>query len=430
MSILQYSRTKLHLALCGALCSVAIAAPLIASAAPAPQAAKGPAPAKAEVMHWWTSSSESAAVKTIAEAYRKAGGTWVDTAIAGADQARAIAINRIVGGNAPTAAQFNTTKQFLDLVEQGMLNNMDDVAAAEGWDKVLPETVLNVIRIKGHYYAVPVNLHMQTWFWYSKAAFKKAGIVKEPASVDELFAALDKLKAAGIIPLAHGGQAWQETIVFQAMLANVGGKDLYLKVIRDRDAKAINSDAFKNVLLAFKRMQSYIDAGSPGRNWNDATALLISGKGGVQIMGDWVKGEFAAAKQVAGKDFGCIAGFSSNTPYLIQGDAFVFPKTNAEPVVKAQKLLAKTLMTPSVQLDFNKLKGSIPIRSDVDTSSMDVCAQAGMAIMKDKSRQMGISEVYLTPDQNGALQDILTAYWNTKMPVEKVQKSIVNALKE
>ncbi len=430
MSRLPYSVNKLNLALQAAIMSAIITMPLVASAAAAPQAAKTGAPAKAEIMHWWTSSSESAAVKTIAEAYRKAGGTWVDTAIAGADQARAIAINRIVGGNAPTAAQFNTTKQFLDLVDQGMLNNMDDVAAAEGWDKVLPETVLNVIRIKGHYYAVPVNLHMQTWFWYSKAAFKKAGIAKEPASVDELFAALDKLKAAGIIPLAHGGQAWQETIVFQAMLANVGGKDLYLKVIRDRDAKAINSDAFKNVLLAFKRMQSYIDAGSPGRNWNDATALLISGKGGVQIMGDWVKGEFAAAKQVAGKDFGCIAGFSANTPYLIQGDAFVFPKTNAEPVVKAQKLLAKTLMTPSVQLEFNKLKGSIPIRSDVDTSSMDICAQAGMAIMKDKSRQMGISEVYLTPDQNGALQDILTAYWNTKMPVEKVQKSIVNALKD
>ena len=110
------------------------------------------------MLHWWTSSSESAAVKTIAEAYRKAGGTWVDTAIAGADQARAVAINRIVGGNAPVAAQFNTTKQFQDLVEQNMLNNMDDVAAAEGWDKLLPETVLNVIRIKGHYYAVPVNL--------------------------------------------------------------------------------------------------------------------------------------------------------------------------------------------------------------------------------------------------------------------------------
>lgn len=407
---------------------------VFAAGTPVPAANQAPAKsgplAKAEVLHWWTSSSESAAVKTIAEAYRKAGGTWVDTAIAGADQARAVAINRIVGGNAPVAAQFNTTKQFQDLVEQNMLNNMDDVAAAEGWDKLLPETVLNVIRIKGHYYAVPINLHMQTWFWYSKAAFKKAGIAKEPSTIDEMFAALDKLKAAGLVGLAHGGQAWQETIVFQAMLANVGGKDLYLKVIRDRDAKAINSDAFKNVLLAFKRMQSYIDAGSPGRNWNDATAMLISGKAGFQIMGDWVKGEFAAAKQSPGKDFGCIAGFNPTAPYLIQGDAFVFPKTTVEPVVRAQKLLAKTLMTPSVQVEFNKLKGSIPIRSDVDTSSMDLCAQSGMAIMKDKSRVLGISEVYLTPDQNGALQDILTAYWNTKMPVEKVQKSIVNALKD
>src|SRR5574343_955720 len=224
---------------------------------------------KAEVMHWWTSSSESAAVRKFADAYRAAGGVWVDTAIAGADQAKAVAINRIVGGNPPTAAQFNTTKQFRDLIDQGSLNNVDDVALRDKWDQLLPGPMLDVIKVKGHYYALPVNIHMSTWIWYSKAAFKKAGIAKEPATPDELFAALDKLKAAGLVGLAHGGQAWQETIVFQAMLANVGGKDLYLKVIRDRDAKAINSDAFKNVLLAFKRMQSYIDAGSPGRNWND-----------------------------------------------------------------------------------------------------------------------------------------------------------------
>jgi glucose/mannose transport system substrate-binding protein len=413
------------------LCMASLmASPIIFPQCAWAQTAKPAAGEKAEVIHWWTSSSESAAVKIIAENYRKAGGNWLDSAIAGADQARAVAINRIVGNNAPTAAQFNTTKQFLDLVEQGMLNNVDDVAKSEGWEKLLPETVLNVIRIDGHYYAVPVNVHMQTWFWYSKAAFKKAGIAKEPSSVDEMFAALDKLKAAGLIPLAHGGQAWQETIVFQAMLTNVGGKELYLSVIRDRDQKAINSEAFKKVLLAFKRMQSYIDPGSPGRNWNDATAFLISGKAGMQIMGDWVKGEFAAAKQMAGKDFGCIAGLTPNSPYLIQGDAFVFPRTTNPSTVKAQKLLAKVLLNPSTQLDFNKLKGSIPIRSDIDPTSMDICAQAGMAIMKDKSRQVGTSEVFLTPDQNGALQDILTAFWNTKMPVDRAQKSIAKALKD
>ncbi|WP_348695870.1 ABC transporter substrate-binding protein [Duganella fentianensis] len=383
---------------------------------------------KAEVMHWWTSSSESAAVRKFADAYRAAGGVWVDTAIAGADQAKAVAINRIVGGNPPTAAQFNTTKQFRDLIDQGSLNNVDDVALRDKWDQLLPGPMLDVIKVKGHYYALPVNIHMSTWIWYSKAAFKKAGITKEPATPDELFAALDKLKAAGLIGLAHGGQAWQENILFQAMLANVGGRELYLQVLRDRNPKALNSEAFKQVLVAFKRLQSYVDAGSPNRNWNDATAMLISGKAGVQIMGDWAKGEFSAARQSAGKDFGCIPGLGPQAPYLIQGDAFVFPKTSNADAVKAQKLLATTLLAPAAQLEFSKLKGSLPVRSDVDVSSMDACAQAGMAAMKDKARQVGMIEVYITPDQNGALQDVLTAFWNTRMPVEKAQKSIAAAL--
>jgi len=384
---------------------------------------------RAEVIHWWTSGGESAAVKTLADAYRAQGGQWVDMAVALGEQARAVAINRIVGGNPPTAAQFNTSKQFLDIVDQGLLNNLDDVAARDGWDKFLPETVLNVIKVKGHYYAVPVNIHMPAWIWYSKAAFKKAGIAAEPKTMDELFAALDKLKAAGLVPLAHGCQPWQDNTVFTAVLTNVGGRELYLKVLRDRDRNAIQSDAFKNVLLTFKRLQGYVDKGSPGRNWNDATAMLITGKAGVQIMGDWAKGEFSLAGQVAGKDYGCIAGFGANAPYIIQGDVLVFPKTDKPDALKAQKLLASVVTTPAAQVAFNSKKGSIPIRTDVDASKMDVCAQQGITIMKDKARHLGNGEIYLTPDQNGALADILTAYWNRNMPVEKVQKDIASALK-
>ncbi|MCH8617957.1 ABC transporter substrate-binding protein [Undibacterium sp. TS12] len=384
---------------------------------------------KAEVLHWWTSGGESAAVAKFAGAYRAAGGIWTDTAIAGGDQARSVAINRMVGGNPPTAAQFNVSRQFQDIVDQGMLSNVDEVASKENWDKILPEPIRDSIRIKGHYYAVPVNIHMPAWIWYSKSAFKKAGIDKEPATPDEMFAALDKLKAAGLIPLAHGGQPWQETIVFLAMLANVGGKDLYLRVIRDRDAAAMNTEAFRKVLLSFKRLKSYVDTGSPGRNWNDSTALLISGKAGMQIMGDWVMGEFVAARQVAGREFGCIPGLGQNAPYLIQGDVFVFPKTANADQLRSQKLLAGVLVNPVVQVEFNKLKGSIPVRSDLDASQMNLCARTGMEIMKDKSRHVGIGEVYLTPDQNGALTDALTAYWNTNIPVEKVQKSIASALR-
>ncbi|MBI3727164.1 MAG: carbohydrate ABC transporter substrate-binding protein [Burkholderiales bacterium] len=384
---------------------------------------------KAEVMHWWTSGGESAAVAKFAEAYRAVGGVWTDTAIAGGDQARSVAINRMVGGNPPTAAQFNISRQFQDVVEQDMLNNVDDVAAKENWDKTLPEPIRNVLKIKGHYYAVPVNIHMPTWIWYSKAAFKKAGIDKEPATPDEMFAALDKLKAAGLIPLAHGGQAWQETIVFMAMLANVGGKDLYLSVIRDHNVAAMNSEAFRKVLMSFKRLRAYVDTASPGRNWNDTTALLIKGTAGMQIMGDWALGEFVAAKQVAGREYGCMPGLGPKAPYLIQGDAFVFPKTSNPETLKAQKLLASIVVAPGPQLEFNKLKGSIPVRNDLDVTQLNLCAQMGLEIMKDKSRHAGIGEIYLTPDQNGALTDVLTAYWNTNMAVEKAQKNIIAALK-
>jgi glucose/mannose transport system substrate-binding protein len=396
-------------------------------AAGAALAAAGP---RAEVMHWWTSGGESAAVRSLADAYRAAGGVWVDSAIAGSEQARAVAISRIAGGNPPTAALFNTSKQFHDLVEEGLLNDVDEVARREGWDRLLPEPILNTIKVGGHYYAAPVNIHMPTWIWYSKAAFRRAGIAAEPTSFDELFAALDRLRAAGVIPLAHGGQAWQESIVFRAVLANVGGKDLYLKVFRDRDPRAIGSPEFRKVLTTFKRLHAYVDRGAPGRNWNDATALLITGRAGVQIMGDWVKAEFANANQVAGRDYGCIVGFGARAPYLIQGDAFVFPKAADAQTVRAQQLLASVITSPAAQVAFSIKKGSIPIRTDVDVSKLDLCAQQGVAIMKDKSRQLGNDETYITPDQNGAMADILTAYWNREVPVETVQRNIAAALSQ
>lgn len=384
---------------------------------------------RAEVIHWWTSGGESAAVKQVEQAYRDAGGTWVDTAIAGGDQSRAVTINRIIGGNPPTAAQFNTSKQFLDIIEEDLLNPVDDLARRDHWDQVLPAPIVDVIKVRGHWYAVPMNIHMQTWIWYSKSAFAKAGIAREPATMDELFADLDKLKAAGLIPLAHGGQAWQDILLFSMVLSNMGGRDLYLKVIRDRDQAAIRSAEFRKVLVAYKRLRAYVDPASPGRNWNDATALVIGGKAGMQIMGDWAKGEFIAAGQAPGRQFGCLPGLGADSPYLIQGDVFVFPKTIDADNLRAQKLLASVVEKPGVQLAFNQLKGSIPVRLDADDSQFDACARKGMAILRDPKRPVGVAEVYLTPDQNGALQDVLTAYWNTDMPVERAQNSIASALR-
>jgi glucose/mannose transport system substrate-binding protein len=403
-----------------------------AAMAQAPQPPKAPAapPLKATVSHWWTSGGESAAVRVFADAFNKAGGLWIDQAIAGADNSRAATVNRIVGGNAPMIAQFNTSKQFRDIVDQGMLNNIDDVAAAGNWDQVLAKPIIDVIKVNGHYYAAPVNIHMPAWFFYSKAAFAKAGIKGEPKSWEEFIAALEKLKKAGIIPLGFGGQVWQEKILFDAVFALVGGPELYMKIYRDRDFAAVNSEAFRQVLIKFKSLRNYIDPGSPGRNWNDATAMVVTGRAGVQIMGDWAKGEFSAAGQVAGRDFGCFAGFDPKSPYLVAGDAFVFPKSAKPQIVKAQKLFATVVTSPGPQADFAVKKGSIPIRPDVDTSKMDLCAKQGIEIMKDRSRQLPNPEMLLEPDLVGSLQDVLTNFWNRNQSPETAQKNFIQAMKD
>ena len=147
-------------------------------------------------------------------------------------------------------------------------------------------------------------------------------------------------------------------------------------------------------------------------------------------MGDWAKGEFSSAKQVAGKDFGCCPGFGPKAPYIVAGDAFVFPKTTDANAVKAQKLLARVVTAPVAQVAFNSRKGAIPIRSDVDESTLDICARQGLAIIKDRTRQLPNSEMLATPDTTGALQDVLTKYWNKNQSADDAQKAFARALKD
>src|SRR5260370_42109212 len=84
------------------------------------------APLKAEVIHWWTSGGEAAAVKVFADAYDKAGGQWVDSAIAcgGGEAARTAGINRNLRGYTPTMVEFNTRKHADQNVQKAPLSNL------------------------------------------------------------------------------------------------------------------------------------------------------------------------------------------------------------------------------------------------------------------------------------------------------------------
>ena len=382
---------------------------------------------KAEVIHWWTAGGEAAAIKEFAGAWTQQGGTWIDTPIAGGGggAARPVIINRTIGGDPPMAAQFNYGKQYEEIIKEGLLNNLDDVAAKGNWDKILPEKIKSQVKVNGHYYAVPVNLHNENWIWYNKAVLAKAGVTKEPATLDELFAALDKVKATGVTPLALGGQGWQENIAFRSILIATGGKDLYLKTLKNKD---VSGPGFLKAVENFKKLKAYVDPGSPGRDWNLATGMVIDGKAGFQLMGDWAKGEFINGKKTAGKEFGCFMAGGANSPYSIGGDVFVFPKNKDPSTLATQKKMAEMMISPAVQVAFNNKKGSIPIRTDVDLTTVDVCAAGGVKAIKENRLIEGIDDL-VSPDVKGAFEDAISKFWNSDQSAGDAVKAVAAALK-
>ncbi len=366
---------------------------------------------KAEVIHWWTSAGESAAVKVFADQFTKAGGIWVDMAIAGGVNARTAAINAIVGGNPPTAMQFNTGKQFDDLVENDFLVNMDSLAKSEKWASIMPAAILAAVTRDGHAYAVPINIHGQNWLFTSNAALAKAGATA-PTNWDDLFPALDKLKAAGLIPLAFSGQKNWERGLFNSVLAGMGGGEMFTVFWGKRDIATIKSPQFRTVVDTYRRLHNYVDAGAAARNWNDATGLLIQGKAGMQFMGDWAKGEFSAAGQTPDKEYGCTVLGAKSVSYLMGGDVFAFPKQKDPTKTATQMMLAGLLLDPATQIAFAQKKGSIPVRLDLDTSSLDACARKASGWLADPKTQVPANELLSPPALTGAVEDLISQFWN------------------
>ena len=309
-----------------------------------------------EVTHWWTSGGEAAAVSEFAKAFDATEHTWIDGAIAGSGgTARPIIISRILGGDPMHATQLNHGRQAEELVEAGLMLDLSDVAAEGGWaDVVNPSRLLDSCTLDGKVYCVPVNIHSPQWLWLSHDAFAKAGL-DVPSDWFEFVKAAPKLREAGVVPLAMGQQSWQTDLAFGAIQVAVGGTDLYLDVLTNKNAKAAASAEMTKVFEAYADAR-LLSVGSNVNDWNQATNLVITGQAGGQIHGDWAQGEFQVAGQVAGKDYTCLPGLGVNEIIATGGDAFYFPKQDDPAIEAAQKELAKLMISKEVQVAFNLKK--------------------------------------------------------------------------
>ncbi|WP_316858702.1 ABC transporter substrate-binding protein [uncultured Cohaesibacter sp.] len=383
-----------------------------------------------EVMHWWTSGGEAKAVAEFAKAFNATGNHWVDAAFAGpGEQARAIMVSRITGGDPMGAFQFNHGRQAEDLIEAGYLRDLTDIAEEEGWkDIITPSSLLDACTVDGKIYCVPVNIHSWQWLWLSNKTFNDAGIAV-PTNWDEFVAAAPKLEAAGKIPMAMGKQSWQQTGAFNVLLATLVSDDIYNKVFADKDAEvAAGPEVFRVFKAAADTRELTRD--SNVQAWNEATEMLIKGQAGGQIMGDWIQAEFRLAGMEADKDYGCLPGLGMREVLSVGGNAFYFPKLEDPELQKAQADLARTLLKPDVQVAFNMNKGSLPVRSDVDMKTANACMQKGLKLLA-QGRVLQDPNLLLTQDTITQIDDLFAQFFaDTTMSPESAQEQFADIIAE
>jgi glucose/mannose transport system substrate-binding protein len=384
-----------------------------------------------EVLHWWTAGGEAAALNVLKEDLESKGVTWEDMPVAGGSGVEAMTVlrARVTSGNPPTAVQM-LGFDIKDWAAEGFLGDLSDVAEAEGWDAVVPPALQEFSKWDGQWIAAPVNVHSTNWMWINKDALDAAG-GKAPETWEELIVVLDAMKANGITPLAHGGQAWQDGTIFDSVVLGLGD-DFYKSAIIDQDPEALSSD---QMVEAFRRMEvlrGYFDDNFSGRDWNLASAMVINGEAGMQAMGDWAKGEFLGAGLVPGEDFVCIRFPDTQGSVLFNSDQFAMFDVS-EDQVEAQKMMASAVMNPAFQVAFNTVKGSVPARTDIPDTEFDDCGKKGMADLAEAAANGTLQGSMAhghgaSSNIKSAIFDVVTAHLNGEYSAEEAAEELASAV--
>ncbi|WP_022953655.1 ABC transporter substrate-binding protein [Leucothrix mucor] len=386
-----------------------------------------------EVLHWWTSGGEAKALTVLKDDLKTQGIGWKDMPVAGGGGSNAMTVlrARVQAKNAPTAVQM-LGFDIQDWAAEDATANLNELAEAEGWDKVVPAALQRFSKYEGNWVAAPVNVHSTNWVWANKKVMDEVGATELPKDWDEFIAVLEKIKAKGYTALAHGGQPWQDATLFDGVVMTTGGIDFYNKSMVNLDAEALGSETMVKVFDRMRQLRGFVDDNFSGRDWNLASGMVIEGKAGVQIMGDWAKGEFIKAEKIPGEDFLCFRVPGTQGMVSFNSDQFVM-FAGEEAGKKSQLAMAKAVMSPGFQSAFNVVKGSAPARTDVPNDAFDAC---GKKAMKDLAEAAASDQLvgsmahgHAAPASvKNALYDVVTKHFNSDNSSADAVKELVAAI--
>jgi len=376
---------SMALAACGAPATEAPAAEAPVAEAPAAEAPAAEAPAaeapaaggKVEVFSWWTGGGEAAGLEAMIKVFQAQYPDieFVNAAVAGGagTNARAVLATRLQAGDPPDSWQGHAGQELIGTYVAGkQIEPLNDLYEAEGWLEVMPETLIPLISQDGNIYSVPVNIHRANVLWYNPALLEANGVAV-PTTMDEWFAAMDKLQAAGVQPLALGEQ-WTKLHLLETVLLGTLGAEAY-NGLWDGSTDWASADVTK-ALENYKKVLTYANSDSASLSWQDAAQLVVNGDAAFNVMGDWAEGYFRELGKAPMTDYGWAATPGSVGVFQFLSDSFVLAVGAPDP--EGATAWLKIAGSKEGQEAFNPVKGSICARTDCDKALFGEYLQSAM----------------------------------------------------
>ena len=330
-----------------------------------------------EVFSWWTGGGEAAGLEAMVGVFA---GTdpnveFINAAVAGGagTNARAVLATRLQAGDPPDSWQGHAGQELIGTyVAGGQIEPLNDLYEAEGWLEVMPETLIPLISQDGNIYSVPVNIHRANVLWYNPAILE-ANSVAVPTTMDEWFAAMDTLQAAGVQPLALGEQ-WTKMHLLETVLLGTLGPEAY-NGLWDGSTDWGSAEV-TTALENFNKVLGYANTDSASLSWQDAAQLVVNGDAAFNVMGDWAAGYFIELGKTANTDYGWAPVPGSVGVFQFLSDSFTLAVGAPHPDGAVAWL--KVAGSKEGQEAFNPVKGSICARTDCDPSLFGEYLQSAM----------------------------------------------------
>lgn len=352
---------------------------------------------KLDILSWWTAGGEADALNAVLDGFHAAHPDIVveNAAVAGGagSNAQTVLATRLAGGDPPAIFQAQGGPDLLRWQESGSLESLTAFYDEFGWKDVIPETLLQMNTIDNEIYGLPINVHRNNVIWYNKKLLDENGL-QPPATYDEFFTVAEALKAKGITPLALGDKnpRWATLLLETALLDRVGADGITELWTGDKD---FDTPEVREAIDIYQKLLSYTNENHSALDWQDAAELIVRGDAAMMVMGDWASGFFASKNMEPNVDYGWITTPSAEKVFNVVNDSMGMPKGVANQ--EAVKELVEYFGSVEGQKAFNKLKGSIPARTDVDVSDYSLYSQSAAQDFKEARIVLSLAGGSATP---------------------------------